>query len=270
MVKEIQRFDIRITKGEIEPCHIADVLRGWASKWVFQLEKGEESGYLHYQGRINLIKPKSADALKKKLDLELPGIYVCPTSNATFQKGDFSYAMKTDTREEGPWSDSNGPKKMTRQLKEFMDHQMYPWQLKVIEIAKTWDTRKITVILDEVGNTGKSMLTEWMEFHDVGFEVPSMTQMEDIMQCCMCLPAQRAYMIDMPRGLKKDKLASFYAGIECLKNGVMYDKRYSFKKRRIDRPQVIVFTNMMPDVALLSADRWDFRRITGDMNLIEI
>lgn len=60
----------------------------------------------------------------------------------------------------------------------------------------------------------------------------------------------------MPRGMKKDKLGEFYAGIEIIKNGVAYDKRYTAKKIRFDRPNIFVFTNMLPVFELLSKDRW--------------
>ena len=61
----------------------------------------------------------------------------------------------------------------------------------------------------------------------------------------------------MPRGMKKDKLADFYAGIEVIKNGVAYDKRYNAKKIYFDRPRVFVFTNMLPCFDLMSKDRWN-------------
>ena len=60
----------------------------------------------------------------------------------------------------------------------------------------------------------------------------------------------------MPRGMKKDKLGDFYAGIEVIKNGVAYDKRYTAKKTRFDRPRIFVFTNTLPVFELLSKDRW--------------
>jgi len=56
--------------------------------------------------------------------------------------------------------------------------------------------------------------------------------------------------------MRKEKLYDFYSGIESLKNGYMYDKRYQFKDRWIDRPQIIIFSNMMPDFSMLSQDRW--------------
>ena len=38
---------------------------------------------------------------------------------------------------------------------------------------------------------------------------------------------RKAYAIDLPRGMNKKGLADFYSGIEVIKNGVAYDKRYS-------------------------------------------
>lgn len=60
----------------------------------------------------------------------------------------------------------------------------------------------------------------------------------------------------MPRGMKKDKLADFYSGIEVIKNGVAYDKRYTAQKIRFNRPRVFVFTNTLPEFNLMSKDRW--------------
>jgi hypothetical protein len=60
--------------------------------------------------------------------------------------------------------------------------------------------------------------------------------MEDIMEFVMNFKAYPSYSVDMPRGMKKDKLGEFYSGLECLKNGYAYDKRYEGKRRRFDRP----------------------------------
>jgi hypothetical protein len=88
--------------------------------------------------------------------------------------------------------------------------------------------------------------------------------MEDIMQACMGMGPQKAYLVDLPRAVKKDKLAGFFGGLESLKNGVMYDKRYAFKKARIDRPQVVVFTNVLPDFSYMSLDRWEVWEMKTD------
>ena len=59
--------------------------------------------------------------------------------------------------------------------------------------------------------------------------------------------------------MPKERLAGFYAGIEALKDGKAYDKRYAFKKKRMNRPKVIILTNREPDLTYLSEDCWDFR-----------
>lgn len=251
MVKELQRFDFTLPAERCTPEELQDTLVQWCSKFVFQKEKSE-SGYIHYQGRVNLIKAKSVAALINAWKEIIPGIHVSPTSNAT---KDFLYAMKADTRVDGPWSNEQPVAVMTRQLKKFMELGLRPWMKKCEEIAHREDDRFITVVIDQIGNSGKSIFSEYLSFKGAALELPYMSTMEDIMQACMCLPKQKCYLIDMPRGLKKEKLSSFYAGLECLKNGMMYDKRYSFKMRRIDRPQIIVFTNSVPDWGLLSADR---------------
>lgn len=258
MVKELQRYDVTLGTDKCSAEQLQDFLMEWCNKWVFQIEVGEKTGFEHYQIRVNLIKAKSEASLKTTWSKLLPGCHISVTSNAC---KDFCYQMKADTRKEGPgngpWSSEKPMAVMTRQLKKFMELGLRPWMTKCEEIANREDDRYITVIIDKIGNSGKSIFSEYLVFKGAALELPYMSTMEDIMQACMCLPKQKCYLIDMPRGLKKEKLSSFYAGLECLKNGMMYDKRYSFKMRRIDRPQIIVFTNTEPDWSLLSADRWD-------------
>lgn len=266
MVKELQRYDFTYKCDLSNLEDLCDFLTEWCSKWVFQ-EEMSEGGYHHYQGRVNLIKAKSESALINTWSKLVPGIHLSITSNAT---KDFCYVMKADTRIGGPWSNEAPPKRMTPQLQNFMKKEMYKWQKWILKECEVYDERKINVILDEIGNCGKSIMAEYLEYADKAYEIPPFTAMEDIMQCCMGIKAQRCYLIDMPRGMKKEKLASFYAGIEALKNGVMYDKRYAFKKRRIARPNIFIFTNMKPDVKLLTTDRWRIMRISNDKDVYEV
>ena len=254
-------FDVTISCANSTNNHviIAGRLNEVFKKWVFQQERGEESGYLHWQIRGHLHKPTTAAACVSKFREILFGGRISVTSKGVHQGNNFNYMMKADTRVEGPWTEKDimtAPPTLTRQLKEFFQYEPRPWQKKVKEqIVKTED-RCINILMDNVGNTGKSIFCESLEYEGLAYEIPPMTCMEDIMQCCMGIPGQKAYLIDMPRGMRKEKLAGFYSGIEALKNGTMYDKRHSFQKRRIDRPQIWVFTNHLPDFNLMSKDRW--------------
>lgn len=230
-------------------------------KWVFQLEESEE-GYLHYQGRGSLFKKMTLAAAIPKFASHLFNAHLSITSSSCHATSNFNYVMKLDTRIEGPWCDTDegfeDPPVLTRQLAAFHKHELYPWQATLLQLIERFDDRFITCVVEPTGNNGKSILCEHLEYLRMAYEIPGMYCMEDIMQCCMSLPSKKCYLIDMPRAMRKDKLGPLYSGLECLKNGVMYDKRYSFKKRRIDRPQVVVFTNVAPDVLYLSSDRWDF------------
>lgn len=242
------------------------VLRCWFKKYVFQLEKGEKTGYLHWQGRGSLIKKAYHDSIKDKL-----GFHNSPTSDPAFKQKTFVYVMKEQTRVEGPFTDQDyeEPPVLTRQLRTFMEYDQHPWQKDVTKLIEVPCDRSIIVILDVIGNTGKSVYAEWLEYYRKAYEIPPMRSMEDIMQCAMCIKSQKCYLVDMPRGMDKSKMADFYAGLESLKNGVMYDKRYSFKKRRIDRPHIVVFTNTLPDQKLMSADRWKIFTILTNFTLAQ-
>lgn len=262
-------FDFTLKKdGNDDPHAIIANLKEWCKKWVFQDEKSD-SGYEHFQGRVSLIKKNRLGELVNKTKDVFPGIHWSITSNAVHEGQNFNYVMKADTRVAGPWSDKEyeEPPVLTRQLKTFNEQEMRPWQKQVSEMVKELDDRSIKLIVDHEGNSGKSIFSEYLEYHGHAYEIPPFRLMEDIMQCVMGIKTQSCYVIDMPRAMKKDKLSEFYSGLEALKNGVCYDKRYSFKKRRMDRPQVLVFTNVDPCWEYMSRDRWEIWDMTPDFSL---
>jgi len=263
---QVVGWDVSIPKQEFESWkHLGKELNGWCKKWVFQEEKGRETGYEHWQVRLHLISKRGAAGMKTDLKQQggpmwdIPGHWSI-TSGGVHLNNKFNYVMKKDTRVEGPWTDKDyeEPPLLTRQLRTFMQCELYPWQQQVKDWCEQEDDRSIKLLYDTYGNNGKSILSEYLEYLGLAFEMPAgLRLMEDIMQFCFSFKSQKVYLIDMPRAMKKDKLGEFYSGLECLKNGVVYDKRYTGKKRRMDRPQVIVFTNALPSMEFLSKDRWE-------------
>jgi len=101
-------------------------------------------------------------------------------------------------------------------------------------------------------------------------EIPPFRLMDDIFQWVAGRPIKPVYIVDMPRGMKKDRLGDFYSGIEVIKNGVAYDKRYHAKKIRFNRPRVFVFTNELPNLDLMSKDRWVIWMVDEEYEVIEL
>lgn len=73
----------------------------------------------------------------------------------------------------------------------------------------------------------------------------------------------------MPRALNKERLAQFYSGIETLKSGYAYDRRYEFRQQLFDPPNVFVFTNEVPDRKYLSPDRWNLWTVNEQYELVK-
>jgi hypothetical protein len=90
--------------------------------------------------------------------------YLEPTTNAA--RGDIFYVTKVDTRIEGPWFDKDVVKTLTRQLRVFVTKEMYPWQKQILDIVGKVDDRHINIVFDHIGNCGKSMFSEYLEFHE--------------------------------------------------------------------------------------------------------
>jgi len=265
---------------------IRSVLKRIAKKWAFQGELSEPTdahpeGYKHWQIRLSLIKKKKFGPLKTLLDKTLfKGANIkptCATVAAEMKKdADAFYVMKLDTRieGEGPYTDKDPAEPVATEVIRFMQEQgLRPWQRHILESGKNNTQRErfriINIILDKRGDIGKSMITEYLEFKKVAEAVPSMfTEAQDYMQWVMGRPKLGMYIFDMPRSLPKKNLNQLYAAIECIKDGVAFDKRYRPQKERLERPIIWVFTNEPPNTNMLSRDRWRFWAVTPEHTLV--
>jgi hypothetical protein len=243
-----------------------DDIVNWAhaqcKKCVWQLELGKKEKKLHYQGRFSLKEKLFLHQIPNELKMSFS-----ITSESAHK--DTHYVEKLDTRIEGPWHLKDFSKKIeTAQLKIFKGFELRPYQEKILEQTKIFDMRCIDLIYDQKGNIGKSIFSEYCEYMNVAEEIPPFRLMEDIFQWVYGMPKKKAYFVDMPRGMKKDKLGEFYAGIEVIKNGVAYDKRNYAKKVRFDRPRIFIFTNTLPVLSLMSIDRWNIWTIDDNYDLV--
>lgn len=272
---QISTFDITVWHDQCPDRYMfVKILREYCKKFAYQLEAGSENGTLHWQCRVSLIVKRRLHEFQSVFPIKFPHAKVSITSKDVHKGQNFNYAMKGDTRVEGPWTDKDDsePPFMSNGLRRFLTYHKYSWQETLQEMLESMiaamDDRSIICVIDTFGNSGKSMFCKYLAYKQIALSLPTMVSMEDMLQFCMSQPPAKAYLVDMPRALKKEKLHQFWSGIEQLKNGYLYDKRYTGRVKQIDEPQIVVFTNFPPDLSALSPDRWKMYAMTADRALI--
>lgn len=240
---------------------LRELLSEHCKKYCFQLEKGEKTGKEHYQGRISLkTKKRQSEAVKLFAGWKC---HLSPTST-TNRDNDF-YVTKEETRIEGPFTDKNY-KYIPRDVRGVKT--LFAWQEKLKKKLLTYNERVIDVVYDTVGNNGKTTFARYMMIHHEAELLPFCNDYKDIMRMAYDVGEKRIYLIDAPRAIEKDRLRQFYAAAETLKTGFAYDDRHTYKKRLFDPPRICIFTNKLPKMSYLSADRWNIWQIK-DRKLVE-
>lgn len=240
---------------KFELVDVHTLLRAYCKAYTFQLERCPTNDKLHYQGRLSLFKKTTLNAATKCFPDS--GIHLSPTV-AENTKGAPFYCLKAQTKVEGPWTEKDYEETRVVPWPYNEVETLYPWQQDMKDYISRRVKRQIYYIVEPFGAIGKTTFvakacTEWKPYAQ---RVPAMSSFEDVCQFIMSRPVNKTYLIDMPRALKKKKLAGFFAGIESVKDGWVFDKRYKGQERWFDSPNVVVFSNKKPNLKYLSRDRW--------------
>lgn len=241
-------YDFTLGEEFVNRNELTNILKKYTKKWTFQLEKGEsENGYIHYQGRF-LLKVKARVTAVKKFFVKQIHLSITSSEN----RDNMFYVIKNESRIAGPWS--NNDPYVPRQLREI--DQLFKWQQFIVDDASVWNTRTINVIIDKIGNNGKTILKTHIGVRGIGRSIPFSNDYRDIMRMVMATKKVPLYIIDIPKGIRKENLFQFFSGLETIKDGYAYDDRYSFREEYFDCPNIWVFMNHKPDKGYLSLDRW--------------
>lgn len=222
------------------------------SKFIYQLERGEESGIYHYQICLHLNEKLRTKTLGKKLSDAGLGMWCAPIS-AEGQVAMESYCMKAETRVLGPWMDETGYHGEDLPT----EAQLYDWQLDIRDyLLDESASREIVWMWDKTGNTGKSSFAKYMYYHHKILTL-HWGNASDMANLICKLGPKRAYIFDLTR----TKPATFakgdiYATMEALKGGYLVNGKYEGGTMCWKPPQVVIFSNELPDVVSCSLDRW--------------
>lgn len=235
---------------------IFTVVKDYFKKWAFQKE--DEKGYVHWHIIGSLIK-------KRRLQEILPVLkaaglnfgHMAPMSKAGMGT---MYAMKADSRVEGPWTDKDPVPNHVQE--RFRNAVLRPWQVglhtRLINMMKDGDDRHILIKMDPDGNIGKSFFKGWAATQPEYFVVPSsFSSANDIIEFC-CSQMHDGWkgiiVMDIPRSTSMKHWWTLAAGLETLKSGYLHDKRYRGRVVVIEPPQIVCFCNAMPPREVMSAD----------------
>jgi hypothetical protein len=245
---------------------------------VFSLERGNKCGKLHFQGRGTLyerIRPESARRIELAQEMGL--WFMQPTCKANI--GNTNYQQKEYTHVDGPWSHKTPPALKTSDI-EYIDSiraDGLPYLEELVEYLKAPPgAREILWIYDSIGNLKKSAVQSWLQYNQLAEWVPFVDNHKDLLQFCHGFVGKPAYTINIPRGIgtkdeksRKDFM-SFMSAIESLRDGKVYDLRNFPKKAEMNRPHVVIFSNMRPILDSASRDRWKIVSIDKDFKFVDV
>lgn len=208
-----------------------------ADRFVIGHEVGTLTGYEHWQCKAHFRKPMSFEELKK---------YIGDWHREPSIVKDFSYCEK-----EGDYYRS-----WEGALAKYHDLKLLPWQEQVLADLRCQGERQCTTIIDREGANGKSWLSKHLVVKYGYAYVPAMPNFEDYMFMAMAHPNAKGFIFDIPRADNAEQAKAMWCAMETIKNGYLYDKRYTFTEKWIEPPKMLVFTNDKPPKTMLSADRW--------------
>lgn len=212
-----------------------------AKEGVVGREISPSSGKVHYQCKIHLDRGETLEGWKALI--------------GPYGHVEIAQNKKFDGYEEKDGDFIKWPASPIEKYKDI--GPLFFWEQVVNKELEKQDDRKILVVLDTKGNGGKTTYSKHMEANGRMDVCPVVSdEYNDYTGYCIEFPAT-GYIFDIPRASSIKRRCAMWAGIEKIKDGLLFEKRYKPRKKWIDPPKVLIFTNE-PDIPyeMLSKDRW--------------
>lgn len=238
-------------------------------KYAFQLERTEKN-VKHYQ--MAFVTPdayfdkqlREIFSSRCRKNYSAGCFHIKPTHS---QDDAFIYCMKTSTRLDGPWV--YPPGRYAGQDLITYD-KLYPWQRTIFRYLR-WEPhpRKINLIVQSMGNCGKSLLAKTLAFEQKAIILPLGQNSAQMKAAVLNAGPSRIYIVDLPRNNKSYK--DIYDTLEEIKKGHVVSPFYGkYTQEFMLRPHVLIFTNRMPILKHLSHDMWRIFEISQDLKLCRV
>lgn len=243
----------------------------YATKYALKRERAatpaEGKTGLHYQGRVQLMGSHG-----KRHEGELRVLFAgTPLENAWWTRTStngsktFLYILKAETTVEGPWDERDelvDPETFPSDVKNAIACGLRPYQKKISEIDLGY--RGILWVYDVGGDTGKTTTRRVLKALGLAQFVPNFGDADKMMSFIARRKRSTRYIIDLPRITDMNKLKEVYRFLETLKDGTLSSWKWDGVDQDIERPQVVVLSNGLPDWKSMTRDRYTIVCITPD------
>ena len=128
------------------------------------------------------------------------------------------------------------------------DYVKQNWEVWMEQVQSMTDEkgRTIEIVLDEDGNHAKTAFAMLMSYEHRAVYCPPFDKGRDLINFVLQCRSSPWYILDMPRAFEFTK--DWACAVEQLKNGYVYDSRYSFKDKMLPcRPRVTLLVNTLPE-----------------------
>lgn len=228
---------ITLPAENIDAMELSQNLKNFCKKFVFQKEKGEETGYVHWQIYISLKQKEVFNTVK---NLFPSAAHIEPVRDGWKAA---NYCKKSDTRIEGPYDETSTFIKTITNL--------YDWQQHLLDMClKEPDDRTIVWVWESQGNRGKTQFCKYLYIKH-GATVLGNGAFKDIAQAIPANP--KIVVFNITRDLEE---RFNYSAVEAVKDGMIFSGKYESTMKVFNSPHVMIFANFQPRLDAMSLDRW--------------
>ncbi len=261
-----QYWHFRFTGYKVDQKDLQTLLDEIAVEYGFQLEQGKKSGVEHYQGTFDVGPSRQRWG---QLETKFQGIAKTPL---VFPKQDYleksdapaanRYAMKEDTRKEGPWWKGVIFDEIAAETVYRIEIVLQPWQQRIVDRVLTppTDDRKIWWLWEPYGGLGKTTFQKWVyqEYKNVIVLGGKAADMK--MGIINYLETNgnkypEIVIINIPKTFDMNYFSP--AGTEEVKDMFFFSGKYKGGMAFGRPPKMLIFANEpAPDTGCMARDRW--------------